>query len=209
MTGIGSNTVIKLDLDEAAELAIEVNKLIAREIGIKPAARITCIKPAGTTSCVLGTSSGIHAWHDNYYIRRIRIGKNEALYNYIKTDFPSLIEDAYERPHDTAVISLPQKAPKGAITRHESALNLLDRVRRVSESWITSGHIEGMNTHNVSATISIKEDEWDAVAKWMWVNREYYNGLSVLPYDGGSYKQAGVVPAFFFSTIKASIAAAF
>ena len=100
-----------------------------------------------------------------------------------------MVEDEYFRPHDTAVISVPQKAPEGAITRHESALHLLKRVAHIAQEWVKSGHRKGQNTHNVSATISIKEAEWQDVGEWMWENRERYNGLSVLPYDGGTYTQ--------------------
>ena len=190
MTGIASNKLKGLDLQEASLVAKSVNVLIAHQIGINPAARITCVKPAGTTSCVLGTSSGIHAWHDDYYIRRIRVGKNEAIYNYLIQNHPNIIEDEQFRPHDTAVISLPQKAPEGSITRNESALDLLNRVKWVATNWVNTGHTLGMNTHNVSATISIRSYEWDEVGDWMWKNRKYYNGLSVLPYDGGTYVQA-------------------
>jgi len=190
MTGIASNKLKGLDLELAANLAKSVNKTIAKEIGINAAARITCVKPAGTTSCVLGTSSGIHAWHDNYYIRRIRVGKNEAIYDYLVENHSELIEDDYFRPHDTAVISLPQKAPEGSTTRDESAKELLERVKWIAKKWVNSGHTVGMNTHNVSATISIRGYEWDEVGDWMWNQRKYYNGLSVLPYDGGTYKQA-------------------
>ena len=157
---------------------------------INPASRTTCVKPAGTTSLVLGTSSGIHAWHDSYYIRRIRVGKNEAIYGYLSENHPELVEDEYFNPHEQAVISVPQQAPVNAITRHESVFNLLERVKNFSIRWVRAGHNDGLNTHNVSATISIKEDEWEAVSEWMWLNRHYYNGLSVLPYDGGTYKQA-------------------
>jgi ribonucleoside-diphosphate reductase alpha chain len=139
---------------------------------------------------VLGCSSGIHAWHNDYYIRRIRVGKNEAIYTYLNTYHPELIEDEYFRPHDTAVISIPQNAPKGAIMRTESPIQLLERVKRVHKEWIKPGHRSGNNTHNVSATVSIREHEWAAVGEWMWENRDSYNGLSVLPYDGGTYKQA-------------------
>ena len=190
MTGIASNKLKGLDLEEAANLSKTVNKLIAEQIGINPAARITCVKPAGTTSCVLGTSSGIHAWHDDYYIRRIRVGKNEAIYNYLVNNHPSIIEDEQFRPHDTAVISLPQKAPEGAITRSEDAIQLLERVKYIATNWVNKGHTLGMNTHNVSATVSIRNWEWEEVGNWMWNNRKYYNGLSVLPYDGGTYVQA-------------------
>ena len=137
-----------------------------------------------------GTSSGIHAWHNDYYIRRIRVGKNEAIYEYLAQIHPELVEDEFFRPHDTAVISAPQKAPEGAILRTESALELLERVKTVSSQWIRTGHRSGQNSHNVSATIAIKDEEWDLVGEWMWENRKFYNGLSVLPYDGGSYTQA-------------------
>ena len=160
------------------------------QIGIKPAARTTCVKPAGTTSLTLGTSSGIHAWHNDYYLRRIRVGKNEEIYSYLINNLPELIEDDKFRPHDTAIIKVPQKAPKGSITRHESALDLLKRIKFISESWIKGGHQNGHNTHNVSATVTIKPDEWKCVGEWMWLNRKCYNGLSVLPYSDHSYIQA-------------------
>ena len=190
MTGIGSGKVQKLDLEGAAEMAVETNKYYAEEIGVNTAARITTVKPSGTTSCVLGTSSGVHAWHNDYYIRRIRVGKNEAIYTYLSINHPELVEDDFFKPESQAVISIPQRAPEDGILRHETSLELLERVKDIYHRWIVPGHIDGNNTHNVSCTISIKEDEWDEVGKWMWANREYYNGLSVLPYFGGSYKQA-------------------
>ena len=167
-----------------------MNSIVAESIGIKPASRCTTVKPAGTTSLTLGTSSGIHAWHNDYYIRRIRVGKNESIYNYLLINHPELVEDEYFRPHDTAVISVPQKAPEGSITRHESALDLLERVKKVHLEWVKIGHRSGQNTNNVSATITIKPDEWEPVGEWMWENKHNYNGLSVLPYSDHSYKQA-------------------
>jgi len=143
-----------------------------------------------TTSLTLGTSSGIHAWHNDYYIRRIRVGKNEVIYTYLAIYHPELIEDDVFRPHDTAVISVPQKAPKGSILRTESPFDLLERIKKISMEWVKPGHIKGMNTHNVSATISLRDDEWEKAGEWMWENREHYNGLSVLPYNGGTYQQA-------------------
>ena len=74
--------------------------------------------------------------------------------------------------------------------RTESALQMLRRVAKISDEWVSPGTRNGQNTHNVSATISIKEAEWADVGEWMWENRKVYNGLSVLPYDGGTYKQA-------------------
>jgi len=190
MTGIASGGVLELDMNEASLEVAKENIRVAKEIEIRPAARQTCVKPAGTTSLTLGTSSGIHAWHNDYYIRRLRVGKNEAIYSYLLQNLPELIEDDRFRPHDTAILSIPQKAPEGAITRHESALDLLERVKKVSNEWIQSGHKNGNNTHNVSATVTIKDEEWETVGEWMWKNRSVYNGLSVLPYDGGTYVQA-------------------
>ncbi len=190
MTGIGSGAVLGYDMTEAANHVKKENARVAKLIDINKSARTTTVKPAGTTSLTLGTSSGIHAWHNDYYIRTLRVGKNEAIYAYLAENIPQLIEDDYFRSHDTAVISIPQKAPKGAIMRTESPFQLLERVKRVAQEWITPGHRNGSNTHNVSATISLREDEWEDAGKWMWDNREHYNGLSVLPYNGGTYKQA-------------------
>jgi ribonucleoside-diphosphate reductase alpha chain len=190
MTGIGSGVITKYDLGAAADVVMEENKRVAKIIGIRKSARTTTVKPAGTTSLALGTSSGIHAWHNDFYIRRIRVGKNESMYGFLKENHPELIEDEYFRPHDTAVISIPQKAPQGAIMRTESAFDLLERVKDMSVRWIKPGHITGSNTHNISATISLKPDEWVEAGEWMWENRNYYNGLAVLPYDGGTYTQA-------------------
>jgi ribonucleoside-diphosphate reductase alpha chain len=190
MTGIGSAAVLQLDMKEAASIVKRENSRVAKLIGINKAARTTCVKPAGTTSLTLGTSSGIHAWHNDFYIRRMRVGKNESIYNYLSINHPELLEDDYFRPHDTACISIPQSAPKGSILRTESPFQLLERVKKVATEWVKPGHRAGSNTHNVSATISLRDHEWDAAGKWMWDNREYYNGLAVLPYDGGTYIQA-------------------
>ena len=190
MTGIGSGAVLGYNMTEAAEVVKKENTRVAKLIGINESARTTTVKPAGTTSLTLGTSSGIHAWHNDYYIRTLRVGKNEAIYSYLAKNIPQLIEDDYFRAHDTAVISIPQKAPEGAIMRTESPFQLLERVKKVAQEWIKPGHRTGSNTHNVSATISLKEEEWKDAGEWMWDNREHYNGLSVLPYNGGTYKQA-------------------
>jgi len=190
MTGIGSGVVLGYDMKLAAKAVKEENERVAKLIGINNAARTTTVKPSGTSSLVLGTSSGIHAWHNDYYVRRIRVGKNEAIYTYLSVNHPELIEDEIFRPHDTAVISIPQKSPEGSILRYESSFDLLERVKKVSQEWIKPGHRSGQNSHNVSATISLKEDEWEYAGEWMWENRKFYNGLSVLPYNGGTYQQA-------------------
>lgn len=190
MTGIGSGRVLGYDMEEAAKIVKKENSKVAKLIGINKAARTTTVKPAGTTSLALGTSSGIHAWHNDFYIRRVRVGKNESIYTYLNTNHPELLEDDYFRPHDTAVISIPQKAPKGSILRTESAFDLLERVKKVATEWVKTGHNTGSNSHNVSATISLKEEDWELAGDWMWENRDHYNGLSVLPYNGGTYVQA-------------------
>lgn len=190
MTGIASNSIKKEWLSKGSALVKSENERIAKLISINPAARTTTVKPSGTTSLVLGTSSGIHAWHNDYYIRRIRVGKNESIYPYLQIYHPELIEDEYFRPHDTAVIGIPQKAPEGSITRQESVFDLLERVKTYNEEWVSTGHRRGPNKNNVSATISIRPTEWEEVGEWMWNNRNSYSGISVLPYDGGTYIQA-------------------
>lgn len=190
MTGIASGGVLKLDLKEAARLTKEENARVAALIGINGSARITTVKPAGTTSLVLGSSSGIHAWHNDFYIRRMRVGKNEPLYAYMTEKVPALIEECHFKPHLEAVMSFPQKAPEGALLRTESYQDLLERVKRFNLEWVAEGHNYGDNKHNVSCTISLKEDEWEGCGQWMWENRADYTGISVLPYDGGTYIQA-------------------
>lgn len=190
MTGIGTGAVLQYDLREAAQEVKRENERVAELLGINPAARTTTVKPSGTSSLVLGTSSGIHAWHNDYYIRRIRVGKNESIYPYLRDNHPELVEDEFFRPLEQAVIEIPQKAPEGSILRSEKPLELLERVARFNQEWVKEGHRDGQNTHNVSCTISVKDDEWEIVGDWMWKNRNYFNGISVLPYDGGTYTQA-------------------
>lgn len=190
MTGIGSGEILKYNLAAAARVAKMTNAIISEQIGTNEAARVTCIKPSGTTSLVLGTASGIHAWHNDYYLRTMRFGKNEDIASYLMVNHPELVEDDVLRPHDTVCVRIPVKAPEGSIFRTESPIETLERVKKFSIEWIKEGHLIGDNTHNVSATISLKPEEWKEAGEWMWTNREHYNGLSVLPYWGGSYTQA-------------------
>ena len=190
MTGIASGAIFKLNMKEAAKVAVEENERVAKILGINKAARVTTVKPSGTTSLVLGTSSGIHAWHDDYYMRRIRLGKNEALYQYLAVYHPEMLEDYFFKPEIQAVVSVPQQSPEGAITRKESAMDLLERIKTINKNWIKPGHRKGSNMHNVSATVTIKQDEWDTVGEWLYENKEYFTALSFLPEDLGTYKQA-------------------
>ena len=190
MTGIASGAVMKLNLQDAVNQAIYANESVSSDIGINKAARITCVKPSGTSSLVLGTSSGIHAWHDEYYVRRMRVGKNEAMYTYLSIYHPEMLEDDVFKPTQQAVISVPQSAPVGAITRSdEGAIEFLERVKYFHQNWIVPGHRTGDNTHNVSATVTMKADEWPSVGEWLWQNKSHFNGLSFLPEDLGSYAQ--------------------
>ncbi len=209
MTGIGSGEILKLNLDYAANTAKVVNRMISAQTGINEAARVTCVKPSGTTSLVLGTASGIHAWHAPYYLRTMRFGKSEDIAAYLMVNHPELCEDDVLRPNDTVCVRIPVKAPEGSIFRTETAIDTLERVKKFATEWIVPGHISGDNTHNVSATISIDKerkyvnypfdnssgelknsDEWEVVGQWMWENRDVYNGLSVLPYSDHTYVQA-------------------
>lgn len=189
MTGIASMKVFYYSQREAAEVVVNTNAEFAKKIGINEAARCTAVKPEGTASLVVGSSSGIHAWHNDYYLRRMRINKTEPLYTYLLINLPEILEDDYYTPDTTAVITVPQKAPDNAVLRNESSIQLLNRVRNVTNNWVKTGFRNGYNHHNVSCTVSVKNDEWDAVADWMWINRDNYSGISVLPYDTGTYKQ--------------------
>ncbi len=189
LTGVASGTFKNLDLTEAAKIVNEQNEKIAKMCGINKASRTTCLKPSGTASLVFGCSSGIHAYHDSYYVRRIRIGKDESIYSYLKDNCPNLLVDDLMN-NKQGIIEIPVKAPENAMIRTESPIELLERIKHFSENWVKKGFHKGENNHNVSATVSIKDDEWEVVGDWMWKNRDSYNGLSVLPFFGGSYVQA-------------------
>ncbi len=194
ITGIANGTLNQIDLSASTELVRRENARVAELIGINKAARVTTIKPSGTTSCVVGTSSGIHAWHSKYYIRNMQCAVGDDLYNYFNTYHPGLVKIMDYQPND-AVIGIPQKAPDNAILReNETAIDLLNRVKRYNLDWVQKGHRRGPNTNNVSATISVKPHEWKDVGEWMWDNKNNFNGLSVLPYDGGTYKDAPFMP---------------
>ena len=190
MTGIASGNIDTLDKKEAARSAIKTNQETAAKIGINPALRITAVKPEGTSSLVLGTSSGIHAWHGTYFLRRMRAGKDEALAQYMMEVVPELVEEDVTDPNQV-VLSFPQKAPDNAVTRHETMDEFLERIKDISETWVHSGHIKGDNRHNVSCTVSVKPDEWEALSTWMWKHKNSYNGISVMPFFGSTdYPQA-------------------
>lgn len=190
ITGIASGRLDNIDLARGAKMVMSENKLIANLIGIHKAARTCTVKPAGSTSCTLSTSSGIHAWHAEHYIRRSQVTKDNPVYEYLLETNPSIVAD-YKMIPNSAVIELPQKAPEGATTRdNETVFDLLDRILRFNTEWVHEGHRSGDNMNNVSATLSIKDDEWEQVGEYLWNNRYKYNGIATLPYDGGTYEQA-------------------
>ncbi len=189
MTGIASGRVLDMDLKEAADEVKKTNLHVSAKIHIEFAARCTTIKPSGTSSIVLGTSSGIHAWHNDYYIRRVRIGKNEALYEYLRQNHPELLEDDILNSKQ-GIIRIPQMAPEASILRKEDVMDLLSRIKKFNTEWVRNGYRNGCNANNVSATVSIQDTDWQKVGEWMWENKASYNGLSVLPFDNGNYSQA-------------------
>lgn len=191
LTGIADQGEIPDDwIEEGARLTVEVNEKYAAKLKIKKAARTTVIKPEGNSSATLACSSGIHDRHDKFYLRRVRMNKDEALSKFLAEHIPELVEPDKMAASDI-VITIPQMSPEGSIIRSESnALSLLKRVIKYNKLWIAGGHSSGANHNNVSCTINVKPEEWDDVEKFMWDNREHYTAISLLPYDGGTYVQA-------------------
>ena len=196
ITGLASGDIDNEWFEEAAKLANDYNKEISQLIGINPAARVTTVKPSGTSSLVAGTSSGVHTWHAPYYIRRIRVLENEAIFKYLNKNHPELIQsedirDKNGKYVDTMhTINIPVKAPEKAILNTETEIEFLERVKFLHENWIKPGHNSGQNTHNVSCTVYVKD--WDIVREWMWENKDYYTAISLLPYfeeNSTLYKQ--------------------
>jgi hypothetical protein len=178
------------DLRLAARTVKEVNRTIAHKIGINESARLTCVKPEGSASCVLNSSSGIHDRFSEYYLRRVRMSKNDPLAEYLIKTIPDLVEgDLFS--NSGVVVTIPQKSPKNSITRDQtSAKQLLDRACFYYDNWVVPGHTSGIDTHNVSVTINYKPEEVDDLFEYLWEKRNSFRGVSLLPFDGGTYKQA-------------------
>ena len=196
ITGICNGNILDLYekdsflLKNGARVVAVQNEIVSHRIGIPVAARQTTIKPSGTTSCVLGTSSGIHAWHNKKFIRNIQCAVGDDLYTFMSTHHPELITIMDYDPK-TAVVGIPLNAPENGVIRdNETAIQMLDRVKLFNEEWVHNGHVRGDNMNNVSATVSIRDHEWKPVGEWMWNNRNSYSGISVLPHDGGTYRNA-------------------
>lgn len=185
------------NLREAAALTKRVNEQWAGYLGIEVAARIGCTKPSGSTSAWLTTTSGVHGAHSDFYLRRVRVDKeaNWPIVQYL-TDWFGISEpetggvverDLYS--DDVVVVTIPI-SNKGAIKRDdESAVELMTRAKVIYDNWIVPSHRSGANHHNVSLTVSYKPEERLAVADWILTNRQSFTGVSLLPFDGGTYKQ--------------------
>lgn len=193
LTGIASGKILDMNIKEAAGIAVLENERVAKLIGINKATKITTLKPEGSGTLAAGyIGNGIHPIWAGHFVRNNRIKKHDPVYKFLVDIIPDFVEDEFNNEQDGAVISIPIEAPDGAITRGESSIDMLKRIKKFSDEWIKSGHRKGVSTHNVSATVYIKNDEWESVGRWMWDNRNSYNGLSVLPFmdSDHNYKQA-------------------
>ena len=181
-----------------AKLVLKVNDEISEKIGINKCARATCVKPAGTTSCILGTASGIHAHHARRYIRKSQANYLEAPCSHFKTVNPNAVEKSVWSANGTdEVISFCIEVPKGAKIKNElDAITLLEHVKLTQRNWVTAGTREGLSTqpwlkHNVSNTITVRDGEWEEVSKFIFKNRRHFAGISLLPQSGDKdYPQA-------------------
>jgi ribonucleoside-triphosphate reductase (thioredoxin) len=190
-TGIADASNLSGDeLQKAAKLVLEVNEKYSKKIGTNIASRTTAIKPEGTASCVLGSSSGIHARHSEYYLRRVRMNKDDELARYLMKVVPELVEDDIFSPSGV-VVTIPQESPVGAITRHgETAADLFNRVKHYYNNWVVPGHRGGDNTHNISCTINYKPEEVELMLHSLWNDRYQYAAVSLLPFSDTIYQQA-------------------
>ena len=179
----GKENLKKLEetLDSLREYARETNKEEAAKIGINESAAITCVKPSGTVSQLVGVSSGMHPWHSQYYIRTVRGDKKDPLSTFLK-EVGIPVEDDFMKPNDTYVFSFPVKAPEGAILRNDlTAIEHLNTWLVYQRAWCE---------HKPSITVSVKDDEWMEVGAWVYKHFDEVSGISFLPHSDHSYKQA-------------------
>ncbi len=201
MTGMMEHPKIAFDPElqrRMAKLILDVNAEVAARIGLNPAARATCVKPAGTTSCILGTSSGIHPHHARRYFRRAQANADEMLVEFFRAANPLAVEKSVWNPNGTdVVLTFCVEASPDALTKRDvDAIRLLHDVKLTKQNWIDAGKrpercAQPWLSHNVSNTISVKDDEWEAVEKFIYENRKDFAGISLLP-EGGDldYPQA-------------------
>lgn len=201
MTGMMEHPAVSFDpvlQREMATYILEVNAEVAQRIGVNPAARATCVKPAGTTSSILGTSSGIHPHHAKRYLRRAQANEDELLVDFFQAQNPKAVEKSVWNPNGTDVVLTfcVEASPDSLTKRDVDAVELLQKVKLTKENWIDTGKrtelcAQPWLSHNVSNTISVKDGEWDAVEAFIYDHRYAFAGISLLP-DGGDldYPQA-------------------
>lgn len=198
LTGWFDNPEILLNPENQymiAKLAVKVNKEWAQKLGIKQAARVTCVKPEGTSSLFLGSSSGIHPHHDHRYFRRVQMNKQDNVYQYFKMFNPHAVEESvWSATKTDDVITFPLEIPKSAKVKNDiTAIQHLNYVKQVQENWVNPGTTEVNTnnvTHNVSCTIEVEEFEFKEVTEYLFNNRQYFAAVSLLPKTGDKlYKQ--------------------
>ena len=185
-------------LKTGAKIAVETNKEMAKKININQAARVTCLKPEGTSSSMLGTSSGIHPHHAKRYIRHVQTNVLEAPYQHFKCYNPQACElSSWSANKTDEVIKFPIEVPDGAKLKNQlPAVEMLSIVKETQKNWVHSGKNRSLCTqdylsHNVSNTITVKPDEWNDVTKYIYDNRKYFAGISLIPQSGDKdYPQA-------------------
>jgi ribonucleoside-diphosphate reductase alpha chain len=167
-------------LRELKKVAIATNKKEARRLGINPSAAITTVKPSGTVSTLTNTSSGMHAWHDKFYIRTVRCDVNDPIARFMD-DAGIPVESDVMNPK-AVVFSFPFKAPDGALTRND--MSAIDQL----EMWLV--YKTNWTEHSPSVTVSVKEEEWEEVGDWVYEHFDLITGVSFLPHSEHVYKQA-------------------
>ena len=185
-------------LTKGAKIAVETNKEISKKIKINQAARVTCLKPEGTSSSMLGTSSGIHPHHAKRYIRHVQANILEAPYQHFKKYNPQACDkSAWSANNTDEIIKFPIEVPDGAKLKNQlPAVEMLAVVKETQKNWVNSGKNRALCTqdylsHNVSNTVTVKPDEWDDVTKYIYDNRKYFAGISLIPQSGDKdYPQA-------------------
>lgn len=185
-------------LKNGAKIAVETNKEFSKKIKINQAARVTCLKPEGTSSSMLGTSSGIHPHHAKRYIRHVQANILEAPYQHFKKVNPQACEKSSWSANNTdEVVKFPIEVPDGAKLKNQlPAIEMLSVVKDTQKNWVYSGKNRSLCTqdylsHNVSNTVTVKPDEWSDVTKYIYDNRKYFAGISLIPQSGDKdYPQA-------------------
>lgn len=183
-------------LEHGAGISKASNRLLARALGIRPAARVTCIKPEGTASLLLNTGSGIHPHHAKRYFRRVQTSRADPVYRHFRKSNPHMAEPSVYHPETDDVITFPVQAPEQAVLRNEiGAVRFLECVKFVQQHWVRAGRAHDSYSpgldHNVSNTCTVKPEEWEEVSRFIWENRHSFTGISLLPYGGDKlYPQA-------------------